>query len=197
MLRQSLALLVFAATAAAAQPTKLALNPGSSIWVEGTSNVHNWKATSTAIDAKVEIAGPVTPGANVQSVTLTLPVTSLKSGKGGLDKNLYKALNAERYPTISYRMTRFESKPDGEAFTAVVVGVLTVNGVDNEVELTTTMSTDSKGGLRAVGSTTFKMTEFGVKPVTALLGTIRTGDEVTVKFDVTGAPAGAIAQLPE
>jgi hypothetical protein len=58
------------------------------------------------------------------------------------------------------------------------------------------MTADGKGGLRATGVSTFKMTDFGVKPVTALLGTIRTGDAVTVKFDITGAPAEGIAQLP-
>ncbi len=196
MLRQSLALVFFAATAVGAQTTRLALSPGSTVWVEGTSNVHNWKAVSSAIDAKIEIAAPVAPGATVESVTLSLPVTSLKSGKGGLDKNLYKALHAEQYPTISYRMTKFESAAAAEACAAVITGVLTVNGVEKEVRLEATMTSDGKGGVRAVGSTTFNMTDFGVKPVTALLGTIRTGDAVTVKFDVTGKPAEAIAQLP-
>jgi Cu/Ag efflux protein CusF len=38
------------------------------------------------------------------------------------------------------------------------------------------------------------MTAFAVKPPTAMLGTIRCGDEVKVKFDLTVGPK-VIAQL--
>ena len=132
----------------------------------------------------------------LESVTLTLPVTSLKSGKGGLDKNLYKALNAERNPTITFVMMTYDATPKGDAFDAVITGLLTVNGVAKEVKAEATMTPDGKGGLKAVGSAAMKMTDFGVKPVTALLGTIRTGDAITVKFDLAGAAAQAVAELP-
>jgi hypothetical protein len=40
------------------------------------------------------------------------------------------------------------------------------------------------------------MSDFGVKRVTALLGTIRTADAITVTFDLTGVASQALAELP-
>jgi polyisoprenoid-binding protein YceI len=94
-------------------------------------------------------------------------------------------------------MTSYQSELKDGAYVALVTGMLTVNGVEKEVKLDATMSGDGKVGLKATGTTKLLMTDFGVKPVTALMGTIRTGNEVTVKIDLTGVVAAAVAQLPE
>ena len=196
-MRGLLSVLMIAAAAATAsgQSIRMALDPTSSIRVDGTSNIHAWHATSTQITATIQVASPIAES-RVESVTLTLPVTSLKSGKGGLDKNLYKALNAEKNPTITFVMKTYDATPQGDAFDAVITGLLTVNGVEKEVKAEATMTPDGKGGLKAVGSAAMKMTDFGVKPVTALMGTIRTGDAITVRFDLAGVAAQAVAELP-
>jgi polyisoprenoid-binding protein YceI len=181
-----------AAATAGAQSVKMNLDSASTIRVDGTSNVHDWHATTSQITATIQVAPPVS-ASKVESVALTLPVTSLKSGKGGLDKNLYKALNAPKNPDITFVMKTYDLSASGEA---VITGDLTVNGVTRPVQATATMTPAGENGLKAVGSTALKMTDFGIKPVTALLGTIRTGDAITVKFDLTGVAATAIAQLP-
>ena len=76
-------------------------------------------------------------------------MTSLKSGKGGLDKNTYKALNADEHPTITFRMTSYSAEPKDGAFAAKVGGTLTVNGVTRDVLLLTTISGEP-GALQAV-----------------------------------------------
>ena len=191
----SVLMIAAAAASAGAQSVKMALDPTSSIRVDGTSNIHAWHATSTELTATIQVTPPVAES-KVESVTLSLPVTSLKSGKGGLEKNLYKALNAEKNPTITFVMKTYNATAKGDGYDAVITGILTVNGVEKEVKAEATMTTDGKGGLKAVGTSAMKMTDFGVKPVTALMGTIRTGDAITVKFDLTGVAATAIAQLP-
>ena len=195
MLRTIAFLMAAAATSLGAQTAKVALTPASTIRVEGTSNVHAWRLATSTFASDIEMAAPVRAGSTVEAVTLTIPVTSLKSGKGGLDKNTYKALNAEKHPNITFRLTSYVSELRNGAFAATVAGLLTVNGVEKPVTLDATISGESET-LRAVGFTTFRMTDFGVKPVTALLGTIRTGDEVTITFDLTGAVSKSIAQLP-
>jgi polyisoprenoid-binding protein YceI len=191
----SVLMIAAAATSAGAQSINMSLDPVSTIRVDGTSNVHDWHATSSQITATIQVGSPIAES-RVESVTLTLPVTSLKSGKGGLDKNLYKALKADQNPTITFVMKTYNATPKGDAFAAAITGLLTVNGVEKEVTAEATVTTDGKGGLKAVGTAAMKMTDFGVKPVTALLGTIRTGDAITVKFDLTGVAAQAVAQLP-
>ena len=195
-MRGFLTVLTLAAVATAGgQDVRMNLAPASTIRVEGTSNIHDWHATSSQITATIQVNPPIAES-KVESVTLSLPVISLKSGKGGLDKNLYKALNAEKNPTITFVMKTYDATPEGDGFAAVITGLLTVNGVEKEVKAEATMTTDARGGLKAVGTSALKMTDFGVKPVTALLGTIRTADAITVKFDLAGVAAQAIAQLP-
>ena len=195
MLRTLALLTVASATVLGAQNTQMTLAPTSTVRVEGSSNIHDWHAETATLTATIEMATPVEAGARVEAVTLTIPVRTLKSGKDGLDKNMYKAMKADQHPNITYRMTSYTSTPDNGAYTATVTGVLTVNGVEKEVVATATMSGDASA-LKAEGSTTFRMTEFGIKPVTALLGTIRTKDEVTIKFALVGAAAKGIAALP-
>ena len=194
-MRGFLTLLMLAAAAAAggAQSIRMNLDPASTVRVDGTSNVHDWLAASSQITATIQVAPPIGTDAKVESVTLSLPVTSLKSGKGGLDKNLYRALNAEKNPTITFVMKTYDANEKGQA---AITGDLTVNGVTKPVTAQATMTTAGKDGLRAAGSTALKMTDFGVKPVTALLGTIRTADAITVTFDLAGVAAQAVAQLP-
>lgn len=195
MLKKIAILLVASAATLGAQNAKVNLAATSSIRVEGTSNVHAWHLATSTFTSDIELAAPVSAGSKVEAVTLSIPVTSLKSGKGGLDKNTYKALNADQYPTINFRLTSYASEAKDGVFAAKVGGMLTVSGVEKAVTLDATLSGEP-GALQAVGSTKFRMTDFGIKPVTALMGTIRTGDEVTIKFELTGAVAKGIAQLP-
>ena len=195
MLRTIALLTLASAAVLGAQGIPVTLTPTSTVWVEGTSNVHDWKATTSTLNAKIEIAAPASAGATVEAVTLSIPVTTLKSGKGGLDNNMYKAMKAQQHPDILYRMTAFRSAPEYGAYTAVVTGMLTINGVEKEVVMNATMSGEA-AALKTVGSVKLRMTDFGIKPVTALLGTIRTADEVTVKFELVGAVAKAVAALP-
>ena len=195
MLRQLAVLLVASAATLGAQTATVSLANTSTIRVDGTSNVHAWHLATSTFTSTIEMAAPATAASTVESVTLTIPVTSLKSGKGGLDKNTYKALNADKHPTITFRMTSYSAEPKDGAFAAKVGGTLTVNGVTRDVLLLATISGEP-GALQAVGSTKFNMTDFGVKPITALMGTIRTGNEVTITFDLTGSAARSIAELP-
>ncbi len=195
MLRKIALILVASAATLGAQAAKVSLAATSAIRVNGTSNVHAWHLATSTFTSDIEMAVPATAGSTVEAVTLSIPVTSLKSGKGGLDKNAYKAMNAEKHPAITFRLTSYSAEPKAGGYAAKVGGLLTVNGVERPVTLDATLSGDA-GALQAVGTTKFRMTDFGIKPVTALMGTIRTGDEVTVTFDLTGAAAKGIAQLP-
>lgn len=196
MLRRLAVLILASAASLGAQSARIDLANTSTIRVDGTSNIHAWHLATSTFTADIEMALPVTAGSKVEAVSLTIPVTSLKSGKGGLDKNTYKALDAGRHPTITFRMTSYAAEPREGTFDAKVGGTLTVNGVTKDVTVLATISGEPNA-LQAVGTTKFNMTDFGVKPVTALMGTIRTGNEVRISFDLTGAVAKNIALLPE
>jgi hypothetical protein len=58
-----------------------------------------------------------------------------------------------------------------------------------------TAARSSDGGVRAEGTLPLLMTDFGVKPPTALLGTLRTDNKFTVKFSLVVGPQTLSAAL--
>lgn len=197
------ALITLAAAAAGAQETaRVAVSPESKLWIEGTSNLHGWSCKATTLDAAVELdaaaVAQVTtaPPKALKKVQVKVPVKSIKCGHGGMDDNLYKALKADETPDISYIMATFEAAP-GEAkdsFTLHTVGTLTIAGKENKVAMDVVATRLSDGTVKATGMVPIKMTDFGIKPPTAIFGRLKTGDEVKVNFELSvGARAIAAA----
>ena len=189
-----LALVVAATTAGAQETTRVSIAPTSKLWIEGTSNVHNWKCEATALDASIDIAlaAQLSTAAPkmLKKVAVKVPVRGLKCGHGKMDDNLYKALNADQNSDISYLMSSFETvageKKDD--FTLRTVGKLTLAGVENAITMDVAATRLTDGTIKASGTVPILMTAFGIKPPRAMFGTIKTGDEVKVKFELSVGP---------
>lgn len=181
---------VFAVAGTAnAQSVRLALGPGSKLWIEGGSNLHDWHCQASALDAQIEADESIlktapTP-ALLKQVSVKVPVRSLKCGSGKMEDNLYKALKADAAPQISYMLGTFDVQHDSaDSYTLKTVGTLTIAGTDKTVDMDVTTTRQSDGSLRVTGELPLLMTDFGVRPPTALLGTLRTSNEVKVKFEL-------------
>lgn len=188
--------------AAAQQSTaKVAVSPESKLWIEGTSNLHGWSCTAERFDAAVEIDAAAAdqfataaPKA-LKKVEVKVPVKALECGHGGMDDNLYKALKADASPEISYIMATFEAVPgDQNVFTLKTSGTLVIAGKEKPLSMDVVTTRLPDGTVTATGVVPIRMTDFGIKPPTAMFGTLRTGDEVKVNFSLTvGAKAIAAA----
>jgi len=187
-----IALIAGAAMTANAQ-SRAILAPASKMWIEGTSNVHDWKVEANNIDAQIELdaAGlAAAPAKMVKKVTITIPVKSLKSEHDKMDDNIRKALKADKYAEIVYTLTSVESvsAETKDGFTLKTAGTLNIAGVENAVSSEIVAIRLADGTIKATGSVPVKMTAFQVKPPTAMFGTIKCGDEVKVKFDFVVGP---------
>ena len=193
----------FGATAARAQGTaRVSVAPESKIWIDGTSNLHDWSCKATSLEADVELdataAAQLSTAAPkaLKKVDVKIPVKSLHCNHGGMDGNVYKALKAEDEPEISYIMATFEATAAEakDTFTLKTVGTLTVAGKQNKIEMDVVATRLADGTVTAKGVVPIKMTDYGIKPPTALFGRLKTGDEVKVNFELTiGAKAIAAA----
>jgi polyisoprenoid-binding protein YceI len=175
---------------------RVAVSAASRITVSGTSNVHDWKCSTSTIGAAITVrpaAGEL--ASRVESISLKIPVKSLDCGIGQMNTNLAKAMHADKHPTIGFRMNSYSARAaGGGAYQATVNGSLTINGVTRPVTMNTTAQPNANGSVRAVGSTSFSTRTFGVEPVKALLGTIKTGENVTIQIAIVAtAPPSVVA----
>jgi polyisoprenoid-binding protein YceI len=200
-----LALVVAAATAGAQATTRIPVASTSKLWIEGTSNVHNWKCDATTFDAAIDIDGvaaqfTATAPKMLKKVSVKVPVKSLKCGHDKMNDNLYKALKADDNGEITYVMASLEALPaeTKDDFTVRTVGTLKIAGAENQVTMDVLATRLADGTLKAIGTVPVKMTAFGVKPPTAMFGAIKAGDEVQVKFELSiGAKAIAAALVQD
>jgi polyisoprenoid-binding protein YceI len=188
-----------AAMAAQATPAPITLGIGR-VSIAGTSNVHDYKATTTIVRiTRLQLASQIganaawdeviKPGA-LEAFEIAIAAHTLKSGKDGLDKNMYKALNTAQHPDITFRLLSFQ--PGALAGTIKATGMLTIAGTGREVTLD--LKTEPKDATLIVrGELPIVMTDYGVKPPKAMLGVIKTNPKVTVTFEIVLAPADATA----
>jgi polyisoprenoid-binding protein YceI len=197
-----LALVMHAASAAAQETARIAVSPESKLWIDGTSNLHAWTCRAERLDASIDLdAAAISQLATaapkaLKRVQVKVPVKSLKCGHGAMDDNLYKALNADATPDISYILATFEAAPSDakDSFTLHTIGTLTVAGKENKISLDVEATRMPDGSVKAKGMVPIKMTDYGIKPPTAIFGRLKTGDEVKINFELTvGAKAIAAA----
>ena len=158
------------------------------ITISGTSNIHPYTASTTTVRVTRAhlgaAAGPdfwtdaLKPGA-VQAFEIAIPAATLTSPKEGIDKNMHKALKVEQHTDITFRLMRFEV---AEAGATKAVGLLRIAGVEHEVALALTTARTARS-LTVKGDVQLLMTDYGIKPPTALLGMLKTDPKVTVTFE--------------
>jgi polyisoprenoid-binding protein YceI len=107
-----------------------------------------------------------------------------------MDDNIRKALKADRNPEIVYTLNTIEAvtAETKDGFTLQAAGTLKIAGVENAVSAEIAATRLADGTIKATGTVPVKMTAYQVKPPTAMLGAIRCGDEVKVKFDFVVGP---------
>ena len=167
---------VWLALAAPAFAGEVALGPGSVLWLEGDSTLHAYSSTATAM----EVSGEWSDDLSVKDFQLAVPVEGLKSGKAGLDKNMYEALRAKEYPAIRFRIQTIEA---GEGLSIAAAGTLSLAGAERKVELKA-QGTRTGNGLRIRGREELRMSDFGIKPPAMLMGAVKTRDKVIVHYDI-------------
>jgi len=156
--------------------------------LSGTSTLHNWNMNSKSIlgQAKFKFSdGNSTELKDINSLTVTLPTTSLKSKEKAMDNNVYSALKADKYKDIIYKITSANIQPkQNNKYQVKTVGNLTVAGVTRQVNVDVYCQINDDQSITCSGNEKLKMTDYQVKPPTFLLGAMKTGDDVTLDFTV-------------
>ena len=185
--------MVCAGVARAQESVRVPVTPDSKLWIDGTSNLHSWSCKAEKFDAAVEfdVAAAAqlasAPPKALKKVEVKVPVKALKCGHGGMDDNLYKALNADRAPDVTYILGTFDAVPGDSStmFALQTQGTLSIAGKENALSMQVFATRLADGSVKATGAVTIKMTDYGINPPTAIFGRLKTGNDVKVNFELT------------
>lgn len=192
------------AFAAEKAPLVTTLGPGSVLWLEGTSTMHDFESRSTEVAVELLSGSAVTQLANatglmalirsseVLEVRVQVPVASLRSDKDALDRNLRKAMRAAEHASVSFVLKKYSVAPGPTAGDTVAIaaeGLLTVAGQERPVSLPA-RAYPAGEGVWLEGSERLLMSEYGIEPPKMFLGTLKVHDPITIHYRLFLIPKG-------
>jgi polyisoprenoid-binding protein YceI len=186
-----LALLTTVVLTGSSAVAPISFQPESKLWVDGTSTLRSYSCKATGLRGSVTEAGTDASLAiaelqkAVRTVEVTVPVQSLECGDRTMNGHLRNALKMEANPLIKFELSQYDVIPGGATEGTIrLKGNLTIAGQQKPVTIETSVVSDANGALRVKGSKELLMSEFGVRPPTLMLGTLKVRDRVVVHFDV-------------
>ena len=179
---------LFPLTAAAQDAAPLRLT-AAKVSLAGNSNIHPFTATTTDVRMSRLVLAPAegdrlqaaAKAGGVEAFEVAIKAATLTSPKDGLDKNMHKALKVAEHPDIVFKLSRVDagSAPN----TIKAAGLLKIAGVEKEVMLPLKVAL-SGTAITVSGDVDLLMTDYGIKPPTAMLGMLKTDPKITVSLEI-------------
>jgi len=168
----------------------LTVQPQSRLWVEGTSTVRGFECKATSFQSHVEATGPTAVSAvlagekGVSGVELTIPIAQLDCGNGTMTDHMRKALKATENPEIVFHLSSYDLAKAADGVQATLNGTLNLGGVEKPIVVNADVKEGADGALHVVGVHEIMMKEYGLKPPSLMMGTMKVNERVKVRFDL-------------
>jgi polyisoprenoid-binding protein YceI len=172
----------------------LRVQPESKVWVEGTSTVRSFTCEAKQFKAAIEtgsgepVAAVVAGEKAVSSVSVEIPVATLDCGNGQMNDHMRKALNATRAPVIRYQLTSYDLVKGSAGVAVKLHGKLDMGGTEKPIVMEAQATQGPNGTLQVTGAHAILLSEFGLKAPSLMMGTMKVGDRVMVKYDLALKP---------
>ncbi|WP_026898175.1 YceI family protein [Daejeonella oryzae] len=158
--------------------TAYKLSDGSHIKVSGTSNMHDWEMQSKSFLSEGNFIMKAGQLHDISSLNFILQVNNLKSKDKLMDTRAYKALKAEQFNKITFKLLEATVVPGQKLIKAI--GNLTIGGVTNKIALQTSYVLNADESITCKGSKSIKMSDYKIKAPSFMMGALKTGDEVII-----------------
>ena len=103
-----------------------------------------------------------------------------------MTRKIAETFKSDKNPLITFRMTRVDNiSQTGSDFTVRAAGTLSMGGASRPLDVVVRGRILPNGDVQFSGIKDMKMTTWQLEPPKAMLGALRTGDDVKVDFSVT------------
>lgn len=152
--------------------------------VNGTSTLHDWEMKTSKIACNAtftfyedgELGG-------LTLLNFTMPAESLKSERSGMDDNAYRSLKTSKNPTITFNLTTATVSSNGTVINCN--GKLSVAGITKDIDLVAKTKVNADKSINVKGSKKINMRDWDIDPPSFMMGAVKTGQDVTISFDLT------------
>jgi polyisoprenoid-binding protein YceI len=183
---------IFSQTQAASPHTHYAIEPGSTLSLNGSSTFHDYECSATQVGGTLDgdtsglaknALDSVFIGAKIE-----VPVKLLKGTSDGITSNMQDALKGKDFPTILFDMKHCAAVPDSQkkagVWTMKTKGNLTIAGKTQPIEMNVRLTDLGHGYFQLEGTDALLMTDYGVDPPSFMLGAMKTNPKVTINFNL-------------
>lgn len=177
----SFILIIFQATTFAQSPFHLDKTV-SKIIILGTSSVHDWEIEVTKFNCDASITTEENNQASVSGVHVTCEVKNVECENRIMTGKTYKALNGDDYPQITFNAS--ETVTVSMNSEASIKGKLSIAGQTKDVVLPFKLSGENGTAFKIKGKIPVKMSDFKIEPPTAMMGALKTGNELEIEYDI-------------
>ena len=155
------------------------------VTIDGTMNRRDWQEKVGEVTGEMTATVNEDKSVDLTAIRISMKVLSIKSDMGRvMDKKTYEALKAAAYPEILFKLSApLKLTQIRDRQTAIPVkGELALAGICKPMIMLVKTFAISRGVLQFEGSQTITMSDYGVRPPTALFGTMRSGPDITIHF---------------
>lgn len=154
--------------------------------VEGTSTIHDWTCEAPDVQGTVQLGWETGEIPVIENAQIRVAVGSMDCHHGKMDDKLRKALKLEEHPTMLFELNKAEviATASADSFEVATDGFMMIAGQTRRVQITQYVSIRNDGTVVFRGDLPLAMKDYNVKPPTAVFGTIRTGNEVVIHFEL-------------
>ncbi len=166
------------------QETVVLLPGQSSITIKGTSSLHDWEEKVEKFNVNLNLTFREKEISGIDMVNLTCETVSITSENSIMTHKTHNALQVEKYPEIIFKLVSVDhlTSQNGN-FSGTLVGDIVLAGVTKRIKLTFA-GTHAGNKVTIKGSKELNMNDFKIKPPTAMMGTLKTGEQITVSFQL-------------
>ena len=152
----------------------------SKVTIVGTSTMHDWESIVEHVTGKGTFIIKAEEVKEIKDLNLKFAVKSIESGKSLMNKLTDEALKEKQHPAIIFNLSEVKDIR-GNAISAI--GQLSIAGKTNTVDVRG-KATPGKNTITINGEYSLNMRDYDIEPPTAMLGTIKVGETVTIKYNL-------------
>jgi polyisoprenoid-binding protein YceI len=180
-----LAAVSLAAIGATTLSTRHTMLPESRLWITGTSTVHDWTCQVSRFNGFVNADTDAGMLDAITGTELNVAVAAIDCKNATMNEKVGQTLNAGQNPNIRFALGSANVTRTPAGFTVRANGRLTMAGNTRTINIEAQAKPAGAGRFNLQGKVPLKLTDFGMRPPTAMFGTLKTGDEIALNFDIT------------